>query len=162
MYILLCINFLLRRNKMEESNLQRLDRTGTITQQDLRPSYGMKQDNSTISKGTSYVKSANNSPNSSVDRKVISYFIIRKTIALSHTSLYLVIFVYLMLIYQNAFCKSNNSKCLSLYENYPLFQTTYYLVSLAHKTRYIGHFPSLEYKFQILKNKFSKNQSCKN
>ena len=67
-----CIYFLLRRNKMEDSNLQRLDRTGTITQQDLRPSYGMKQDNSTISKGTSYVKSANNSPNSSVDRKVIS------------------------------------------------------------------------------------------
>ena len=69
---LLSIYFLLRRNKMEDSNLQRLDRTGTITQQDLRPSYAMKQDNSTISKGTSYVKSANNSPNSSVDRKVIS------------------------------------------------------------------------------------------
>ena len=81
---------------MEDSNLQRLDRTGTITQQDLRPSYGMKQDNSTISKGTSYVKSANNSPNSSVDRKVIFYFIIRKTIARSHSSLHLVILFYLI------------------------------------------------------------------
>ena len=66
---------------MEDSHLQRLDRTGPITQQDLRPSYGIKQDNN---KGTSYVKSANNSPNSSMDRKVNLDIHYSKKHALSH------------------------------------------------------------------------------